>query len=180
MPCAWAVTTGATVSALASCGPIPGKSLSPSEYLVELQDLARRQIRCCHPGLPPRPDVLASATWATDRQIDVREAFEYHRVSSKTRRDRSVCHRALRHDLTHVLPSPNCWDNRGSNKSEEHLFQQKIRFNRHKIAWNPKTGKKVTISARSAMVFMVAQIRQTLLATSRCSGVHPRNRCRVR
>jgi hypothetical protein len=30
------------------------------------------------------------------------------------------------------------------------------------------------------MVFMVAQIRQTLLATSRCSGVHPRNRCRVR
>jgi len=30
-----------------------------------------------------------------------------------------------------VLPSPNCWDNRGSNKSEEHLFQQKIRFNRH-------------------------------------------------
>jgi hypothetical protein len=33
-----------------------------------------------------------------------------------------------------MLPSPNCRDNRGSNKSEEHLFQQKIRFDRRKIA----------------------------------------------
>src|SRR5262249_25048401 len=55
---------------------------------------------------PPRPDVLASATWATDRHIYVGRAFEYHRVSSKTRQDRSFFHRAHDHDLTHVLPSP--------------------------------------------------------------------------
>src|SRR5262245_33548340 len=47
----------------------------PSETQARLssrsnsQDLTRREIRSCHPGLPPRPDVVASATWATDRQI---------------------------------------------------------------------------------------------------------------
>jgi hypothetical protein len=33
-----------------------------------------------------------------------------------------------------MLSSPNCWDNQLSNKSGEHLFQQKIRSNRRKIA----------------------------------------------
>jgi hypothetical protein len=64
--------------------------------------LINAQIRFSHPGFPPRPDVLASATWATDRHIYVGKAFEYHRVSRKTRRDRSFFHRARDHDLTHV------------------------------------------------------------------------------
>jgi len=82
-------------------------------------------------------------------------------------RARCVKARIPRHERAVLTARPGAGEARAPASTDRHLFQQKIRFNRHKIAWNPKTGKKVTISARRAMVFMVAQIRQTLLATSR-------------
>src|SRR5262245_12936961 len=79
---------------------IPCRSKSAKVVLGRV--LINAQIRFSHPGFPPRPDVLASATWATDRHIYVGKAFEYHRVSRKTRRDPSFFHWARDHDLTHV------------------------------------------------------------------------------
>src|SRR5262245_40968576 len=79
-----------------------GSGMSNSAKVGLGRVLINAQIRFSHPGFPPRPDVLASATWATDRHIYVGKAFEYHRVSRKTRRDRSFFHWARDHDLTHV------------------------------------------------------------------------------